>query len=79
LAENSTSGNTDRKKSAFPPYVTLYDETKVAVRLRLPPDGTISYGIRSDVFKEISGVWCFGNKSDIEWVVVYVFHISSLL
>jgi len=56
LAENSTSGNTDRKKSAFPPYVTLYDETKVAVRLRLPPDGTISYGIRSDVFKEISGV-----------------------
>jgi len=23
----------------FPPYVTLYDETKVAVRLRLRPDG----------------------------------------
>jgi len=25
-----------RKKSAFLPYVTLYDETKVAVRLRYP-------------------------------------------
>jgi len=34
-----------RKQSAFPPYVTLYDETKVAVRLRLPPDGTKSYEI----------------------------------
>jgi len=26
----------------LPPYVTLYDETKGAVRLRLPPDGTNS-------------------------------------
>jgi len=34
-----------RRKSAFPPYVTLYGETKVAVRLRLPPDRTRSYGI----------------------------------
>jgi len=34
-----------RKKSAFLPHVTLYEETKVAVRLRLPPDGTRSYGI----------------------------------
>jgi len=33
-----------RKKSGFPPYVT-HDETKVAVRLRLPPDGAKSYGI----------------------------------
>jgi len=32
-------------KSAFPPYVTLYDKTKVAVRLQLPPDSTRSYGI----------------------------------
>jgi len=29
----------------FPPYVTLYDETKVTVRLRLPPDRTRNYGI----------------------------------
>jgi len=29
----------------FPPEVTLFDETHVAVRLRLPPDGTRSYGI----------------------------------
>jgi len=32
-------------KSAFPPYVPLYDETKVAVWLWLPPNGTRSYGI----------------------------------
>jgi len=32
-------------KSAFPPYAPLYDETKVAVRLWLPPDDTRSYGI----------------------------------
>jgi len=34
-----------RKLNAFPPYVTLYDERKVAVRLRLPPNGTKSYEI----------------------------------
>ena len=33
------------KKSAIPPYVILYDETMVAVRLQLPRDGTRSYGI----------------------------------
>jgi len=33
------------KKSAFPPYVTFYDETKVAVRLWLHPDGIRSYEI----------------------------------
>jgi len=36
--------SSQRRKSAFPPYVTLYDETKGAVRLRLPPDSTRSYG-----------------------------------
>jgi len=34
-----------RKVRAFPPHVTLYDETKVAVRLQQPPDGTRNYGI----------------------------------
>jgi len=29
----------------FPPYVTLYDETKAAFGQWLPPDGTKSYEI----------------------------------
>jgi len=41
----SRKNSSHRKKSGFPLYVTLYDETKVAVQLRLPPDGTISYRI----------------------------------
>jgi len=41
----SHKNSNHRKKSGFPPYVTLYDETNVAVRVRLPPDGTRSYGI----------------------------------
>jgi len=34
-----------RKKRVFPPLVTVYDETKVAVRLQLLPDSTRSSGI----------------------------------
>jgi len=41
----SRKNSSHRKKSGFPLYVTLYDETKVAVQLRLPPDDTISYRI----------------------------------
>ena len=32
----------------------------------------------SDVFKEISDVWCFGDKSDVDWADIFVFHVSSL-
>jgi len=34
-----------RKKNAFPQYVILYDEIKVAIRLRLPPGATRRYEI----------------------------------
>ena len=37
------------------------------------------FNIRPDVFNEISYVWCFGEKSDVEWAVVCVFHIIPLL
>ena len=36
--------STHRKKRAFPPYVTLYDETNGTVRLRLPSDQARSQG-----------------------------------
>jgi len=29
------------------------------------------------MFSKNSDVWCFGDKSDSDWAVVYVFHISS--
>jgi len=28
------------------------------------------FNIRSDVLREISDVWCIGNKSDVDWAVV---------
>ena len=34
------------------------------------------FNMRSDVLREISDVWCFSDKSDVQWAVV--FHISSL-
>jgi len=40
-----SKNNNRRRKGAFPLYITLYDETKVAVRLRVPPDRTWNYGI----------------------------------
>ena len=35
------------------------------------------FDIKSNVFKKISDVWYFSNKSDVDWAVVYVFHVSS--
>jgi len=40
LLKNHGKHSSHRKKSALPPCVTVCDETKAAVRLRLPPDGT---------------------------------------
>jgi len=53
-----------RKKSAFSPYVTLHDETKVAVRLRLTPDCTRSYGI-IDTKQQLQQNWhcCYHTNS----------------
>jgi len=34
------------------------------------------FNIRSDLLREISDVWCFGDKSDVDWAVTFVFHIS---
>jgi len=31
----------------------------------------------SDVFGEISDVWCYGDKSDVDWADIFVYHISS--
>jgi len=42
---NYSPDNSHRKKGAFTPHVTFHDETKVAVRLWLPLEGTRSYGI----------------------------------
>ena len=64
------------------PMITsdLSDETRwfdaLFLCLELP---LLMFNITSEVFREICYAWSFGDKSDVEWAVANVFHVSSPL
>jgi len=35
------------------------------------------FNIRSDVLREISDVWCFSNKSDVDWAIAFFLNFLS--